>query len=355
MSSHEIISLYHSDMYESVDQMKLRTGDVIRLELEEIKSIVRHESVLSLFENYDQNGDYDSKLWAVLNKPCDMVHLPAHNRYFRNNLFLVPLQSLRTALKKGTLGELLHSDKIIAPEKLVLDNYKKYFTQKAKNDNSKEEHEDAKQYNIRLQEQIVNPVIEKIKALTEDLVVDHPEDLLEVLKTATKGNENIHSTFEEFQSSDYWKKPLANYNEKHQEILEKDSKIILKADVAKGKLAELTLNQLDSQGIFFYEPDSKISDPEHDLSYIIQLEDMITLKINREAQESGRLVDLLKEKRVVMLKRNFSDRLLNIMGNYFSKIGTPDVDSDKVLLLYKRIYKNDFFMDINDYDKSKKP
>ena len=67
-------------------------------------------------------------------------------------------------------------------------------------------------------------------------------------------------------------------------------------------------------------------------------------------QRSGKLSRLLIEKRIASLKKNFSDRLLNIMGNYFSKIGTSDVMVNKVLHLYKKIYPSNFFLSGKDLE-----
>ncbi len=71
------------------------------------------------------------------------------------------------------------------------------------------------------------------------------------------------------------------------------------------------------------------------IKLLIQFEDIITLKVKEEIQKTGHLISLLIEKRCVSLTRNFSDRLLNMMGTYFSKIGTPDVMADRILALYK--------------------
>ena len=107
---------------------------------------------------------------------------------------------------------------------------------------------------------------------------------------------------------------------------------------------------MDSQGIFFYEPKKNLSKLNYDLSYIIQLEDIISLKINEKVQKSGKLFNLLIEKRVVSLTENFSDRLLNIMGNFFSKIGTEDIRSEELLDLYVKTYPDSFFMNENKFN-----
>lgn len=99
-----------------------------------------------------------------------------------------------------------------------------------------------------------------------------------------------------------------------------------------------------------------IFNPDYYLSYMIQLGDLITLKIAQSVKKIGELSQLLQNKREAMLTSNFSDRLLNIMGNYFSKIGTPDVMSHEVFMLYKKVYPGEFFDDINEYnDYNRKP
>ena len=52
----------------------LLMSDVVSLELKDFKKIARHESLISLFKQYDGDQQYSSQLWAVLNKSCDLVH-----------------------------------------------------------------------------------------------------------------------------------------------------------------------------------------------------------------------------------------------------------------------------------------
>ena len=82
--------------------------------------------------------------------------------------------------------------------------------------------------------------------------------------------------------------------------------------------------------------DSKLKD----FSFVIELEDLITFKISEESVKSGSVVDILKQKRLVGLSRNYSDRLQNIMGYYYSKIGTADVQGQDVIELYTKCFKN---------------
>jgi hypothetical protein len=103
---------------------------------------------------------------------------------------------------------------------------------------------------------------------------------------------------------------------------------------------ELFLNQQDSKGIFYFEPSIDLFNKEvNDFSYFIEIEDILTLKISEESIQNGQLVQLLSANRVVGLTRNFSDRLQNIMGNYFSKIGTADVKASGILALYSECFE----------------
>lgn len=271
--------------------------------------------------------------------------------------FLVPLQMLRTALRKGTLGDLLYSEDLIAPENLLTDAYKKYFSKKARYKNPYDSAISQKQYYVDLNKTVIDPAVDKIKELIEGQVneIDSPSELLNGLIKLTESDEEIQEDLKSFKESDEWQEELNKYNKKQKEVQEKNTKVIFKTQ-PKNKIAALALNQLDSQGIFFYEPMINIFNPDHDLAYIIQLEDLITLKIAQPVQKNGELSRLLQNKRKAMLTSNFYDRLLNIMGNYFSKIGTLDVMSHEVFMLYKKVYPGEFFDDIHEYnDYNRKP
>ena len=169
-----------------------------------------------------------------------------------------------------------------------------------------------------------------------------PSQLLDYLIEYTEKNDEIKKSLNDFKESEIWSKSdLENQTE--------SKKIVLKLK-AKDKLAKLCLNQLDSQGVFYYQPSKGLSETKYDLSYIIQLEDMITLKIDEKFQDSNNLVELLKKNRIVSLTENFSDRLLNIMGNFFSKIGTNDVMSDEIMDLYVKSYPDSFFLTKGSFD-----
>ena len=53
---------------ESQSQNRLRAGDVVKLGLNDFKRIARHDSILDIFQDFENNPDYNNMLWAVLNK-----------------------------------------------------------------------------------------------------------------------------------------------------------------------------------------------------------------------------------------------------------------------------------------------
>lgn len=149
---------------------------------------------------------------------------------------------------------------------------------------------------------------------------------------------------------DLWKKGVAKFETTKAEAEKRNNSLILKAN-AQDRLASLGLNQLDSRGVFFYEPHTEISSKATDLAFVVLLQDMITVKVKKESQTDGSLYKLLLGKRALSLSENFSDRLLNIMGNYFSKIGTGDVRADKVVELYSTTFAGHFFTSEKEYKK----
>ena len=348
------ISEYEHQMYEnSQPENRLRTGDVVKLDLDDFQSIARHNSILDIFKDFKNNHDYNNMLWAVLNKSCDMIHDFNNRRSFKNNLFLIPLQGLMSTWRKETIRDILHHQGPKEVSSILTKAYKQYLSEKTKNELSQKNGEDTKSYGQRIQTYI-KPAMDAIKESISEGIAghNHPPILLEALKKNFFKNEVISSDLTNFEKSNAWQEALRTFNEQQKEYQNKNSKIVLKSGAAQ-RIAQLTLNQLDSQGIFYYEPHKDLSDLNYDISYLIQFEDMITLKVKKEMQDSGNLVSLLIKKRCVSLTRNFSDRLLNMMGTYFSKIGTPDVMADRVLSLYKDIYPNNFFLSVQEYDENK--
>lgn len=153
-------------------------------------------------------------------KTCDMVHDPAKGRYFKSNLFLVPLQMLRTALRKGTLGDLLYSEDLIAPENLLTDAYKK---KKARYKNPYDSAISQKQYYMDLNNTVIDPAVDKIKELIEGQVneIDSPSELLNGLIKLTESDEEIQEDLKSFKESDVWQEELNKYNKKQKEVQEK--------------------------------------------------------------------------------------------------------------------------------------
>ena len=348
-----MLEQYNFKMYDSLDSsVGLRTGDIIKLNYEDFRKIARHDSLLRLFQDFENNPEYSQKFWVILNKECDMVH-SSPQRYFIDNLFIAPLQGLKTIIKKGTLGrDILESNKGKPINEKLNEAYKKYFNQKTKKDNPRKDKEGGKDYNKRIQE-ITKPATGKFRKLISENIQDvsRPQNILESIKDFVEENQAIHEDILNFEKSKEWKQIIDDYKKEQQEVKGKSSKIIL-SKYGRNKLLSLALNQLDSSGIFFYEPNRKISSREFDLCYVVQIEDMLSLKVKKEIQCSGGLVELLKRNRVAILDRNFSDRLLNVMGNYFSKIGTPDVDIVKILELYRTTFPDSFFTSDEEYKEA---
>ncbi len=320
-------------MYADKPSKVLRAGDVITLTLEDVSRIARHPSILEVFKQYSEDLQYPRNLWAILNKPCDMIHDGENKRYFTANLFLSPLQGLKNVLKQKTVKEILFQQKRAMES--VRETFHQYIQ---KNKNTIPSFKDT-----------VTSLLYSVESEIESL--ETPEEILDYLISyinKNKKNKQQVIDLESFRNSSIWKKNL----KRHNPVKIDKSIIILKGDKPK-PLVNLFRNQLDSQGIFFYEPHKDLSSVDHDLAYVIQIEDMITLKIKKEFQRNGELPEILIKNRKISLSESFSDRLLNIMGNYFSRIATDDVSISEVTDLYKKIYPETFFTSEKQFNEEK--
>lgn len=327
----------------------LLTGDVVHFELADFEKIVRHPSMLEVFKQFETDSKYKSKLWAILNKPCDMVH-DSSGRRFKNNLFLAPLLGFKVALKTGVLGFFPHQEEGPNAYKAFIEAYKKYLQQQAFETCPKEKDEKQGDYIRRIQTAILTPILTALESKVEDLKEDgdDPNDILQTLKDKTAPGSAPHTSIVDFEQSTAWMRAKERFQTQADEAVKLNKKIVIPKDKSViATLSSLCLNQMDSSGIFFYEPDPRISNVEYDLAYLIQLENLLTIKISNEMIESGQLVQLLTDKRRVLLDENFSDRLLNIMGNFFSKIGTGDVLVDDVLETYIKVYPDEFVFGVD--------
>ncbi len=316
---------YPSVMYPE-KSFSLKTGDVVLLKIDDFKNIVKHDSILDLFKQYNNDLKYKHCLWAILNKACDMVQDKEKNRHFKNNLFLAPLQGLMDVLKEGVLGNSpFVQGNVPSLEQSFIESYK-IFLKKNKEP-----------------EKSIKSILKKIEGILKEGAeqTQSLDSLLDSLREYSKDSQILTENLIRFRKSEIWLKTVKSFNQEVKKK-KKESKINLNSSAIKNKLPKLFLNQMDSSGIFYYEPSTPLSSQGHDLSYIIQLDDMITLKIKEEVQKDGTLSNLLKEKRVISLTENFSDRLLNIMGIFFSKIGTPDVNPSSVIDLYIKSFPNSF-------------
>lgn len=342
----DLISQYKSQMYDGAPSI-LRTGDVVRLSPEDFRKFVRYESILPLIDDYSGNPDYAAHLWAVLNKPCDMVH--DESRQFKNNLFLAPLQGFRSTMIKGPFRHFRHIPEKQPPQKAFLDLYRKYLAERARSEIAELEGEKPGEYSRRINQEYIDPIIGPLKEQMDSIddPSEDPDNFMSYLKAFLEEQESLLSDVASFEDTPPWQKTRDQYAK-----LAKDkSKILFKNSEAQ-EFSNLCLNQYDSKGVFFYEPHPAISSKDTDLTFIIQLEDMITVKVKDEAQKEGELVQLLSQNRLVSLTENFSDRLLNIMGNFFSKIGTNDVSSKPILSMYQNIYPDSFSIHIKQKSNS---
>lgn len=359
-SIHNLLAEFSNTMYQEPSGRDLHTGDIVRLSIEDFKKILRYESMERVLEQYLKDPNYSTGLWAILNQPCDMVHDDEKKRQMKGSLFLAPLQGLRAALKKGIpAGDVLHYINMPKVENVLTDSYRSYLEIQTRTDNPRPKEESNADYQKRINGDYINPAIDGVKRVIQPIIdeTEEPTDLLEVLVDSTKEHPTMNDSLKSFASSTEWTKAIEKFNEQKKQVEDRNNLIILKSKSSEDILAKLCLNQLDSQGLFFFEPHPKISDPKHDLAFVIKLDDLLTLKINKDVLAKGDLHKILVERRHLCLTENFSDRLLNIMGNYFSKIGTNDVMSGTVLDLYTQIYPDTFFASdskYQDFVKNKK-
>ena len=347
------IKSYRPLMYRNTsdrNEVGLRTGDVVQLELSDFKIILRNYPLLEkLLESYHLDNKYRSKYWAILNKPCDMVHNSEDKRVFDTNLFLCPLQSLLHELKpSGAFKKYVNNPKAITPCGEKLKTLLMSFLNTKLNREFKispttpaKEKEAIIKTKTELQNNILTSLDEKIFSSFSE--IEDPETIESSLHNFASEPGNFHEFINDFFLNLSANKEWNSYKEERESAL----KSIQNIEISKSGIStinELFLNQLDSRGIFFYEPTIDLLSKEvDDFSFFIELEDMLTLKVNKESIDDGTLVNLLINKRKIGLNRNFSDRLQNIMGYYFSKIGTADVKTDDVLSLYSTCFEKFIF------------
>ncbi len=349
-----LLSQYKNTMYFEGSKGDLSTGDVVKLTSDDFKNVLRYPSIQSVLEQYLLDPNYVTGHWVILNQPCDIVHDVKKNRKMKNSLFLAPLQGLKAALRKGIpAGDVLHY--ISAPDigKTFEKAYQSYLVDFSKKENPALADEKPPEYNKRIHSDFVHPIISDVLKIIEPVkhLTDHPDDLLDSLIESSTDNEKLNLSLTSFKQSTFWQEALSKFDQNMEKIAERSKVIILKSKSAEDVMAKLCLNQLDSQGVFFFEPNEKLSSVETDLAFVIKLDDLLTLKIEKKKLDNGDLYNLLLKNRVLSLTENFSDRLLNIMGTYFSKIGTDDVMSGKVLDLYNQIYPDMFFLTDEKYEE----
>lgn len=339
-----------------VEEMRLRTGDVIELGVADFEKILKSFPILKpLLESYAGNAKYKSQLWTVLNKPCDMVH--SESQKFKSNLFLCPLQSFRRELKKEHIF-----DEYISPP-LGMENpadelkkiYVEYLEQKAKTIfpiNSETPKKDKKGLGEKRKEFIKTEIgwawdevfssfeeVEKLELYEKSL----SSFIQKLEEENASGEYDFFINFiKSLESSDSWK----DYKIKYHAMIDGIDEVRINSKKTTDLVQTVFINQMETKGMFYFEPHFNLYSEELcDFSYFIELEDIMTLKLKQDVIDSGELVKLLQHKRKVGLSRNFSDRLQNIMGYFFSKIGTKDVKGSDVLGIYDESF------DTFHYDK----
>ena len=114
-----------------------------------------------------------------------------------------------------------------------------------------------------------------------------PHDLLESIEQ--EAPEPICKDLNDFKNSEIWKDALKKFKESYFKKRQIEENIVLSKSAEK-RITSLVLNQLDSEGIFYYEPSIHISDEKRDISYLIQIEDMITIKNKSKYAEVRKVI-----------------------------------------------------------------
>ncbi len=313
-------------MYREFGSDDLLAGDVIKLKLEDFKRLAKHKSILAIFREFYKTPTFKHGHWAILNKPCDMIECSdtKKKRIFETNLLLCPLRSLKSALREGILKGYLDKG-LESPQVAFRRLFEDYLRNK------------------RVADTEVLLIIGTIEHLIEPFMNDtvDPYDFAGALCEFTKDSPVYNKYVLEFSTQKAWK----TYSEKYMASVGNRDKLMVNKDGTK-KLSNLCLNQMDSQGLFFFEPHPHLSSMKHDLCFLIKLDEMISFKINPKLISSGEVSSFLKTKRILGLRENFSDRLLNIIGNYYSKIGTSDVQWQPIWQLYRDLGESELACDL---------
>jgi len=347
------LSKYPNTMYRALNDIGedgLRTGDVIYLDTLNFKEILRnYNSFKELFAQYEANPKYRANYWAILNKPCDMVHDESKKRKFDTNMFLCPLQSF---LFSFGVQEILNQyreqpasveEYSAVLERMLTKYLKKYFsTMIPITENQKKE---EKKELLRLREDGIETVLKSVLSIENVFSFSKSDDHLLVenvlAQYAEEGNilGPAINFFKGLSTEPEWKAHI-----KTRAIEAGNGLSLTKEQYKLDEFSKFFRNQKENDGLYYYEPHLHLfSDQVSDFSFFLELEDMMTFKIKESSIQDGSFVELLKVNRKVGLTRNFSDRLQNIMGNYFSKIGTSDIKSNDIFSLYQDAVKNFYY------------
>jgi hypothetical protein len=322
----------------------LKTGDVVELTSADLNKILEHNPMKNLIRQFDRDKPNRPKYWAILNKACDMAH--NEKQKFTTNLFLCPLQGLREQIQRGQLKRIRYIETAKSPAQKFKDILRSNLKEIVKKALQKEKDETGKEFGQRLEKEINNKFTPTAHIVDQIKKEDNPNNFENAIIASASSDPGLRDYFTGLFSGNSWSNYLKNYSR----IQSISSNIIFK-EGASDTISKLCNNQLESDGIFFYEPHLKLLKKDYDIAYVIELEDILTLKIKSKIQNTGELGALLKEKRILSLKPIFSSRLQNMMGAYLSKIGTDDILSQNVLDLYKNYYKKDMYFSPQEYQE----
>lgn len=328
------VSSYRSKMYviPSPDKKDLLSGDIVILKSEDFEQIVLHPTMLNLLKQFEKEKPNRPSLWVILNKPCDMVY-SKDSRSFTSNLILVPLQGLKANIKNGGFLSKFRTQppKAPSPVKSINKFVFSFILTKVKEESPKPEElpqtEYLREVNSKVSEQIeTSGIKEKFEEASKD--TNNPEEFMTTLVNWGNDNQPWGEIIDSYKSSKEWE----TYKEAVAKAKKEDEQIIIKEG---NGFSQLCNNQLDTQGVFFLEPHPRLLEYNYDACFILELEDMLTIKIKPEVQKNGFINELLASKRVLSLEPSFSARLQNFMTVYLGKVGTDDILSSEIIKFYQ--------------------
>lgn len=345
----KLLKEYKNVMYKHpTEDSGLDSGDVVLLDRKFFEKFSRSRSILPLIRQFLKDPNYKSHYWALLNKSCDMVHDQKTKRVFDSSLFLCPLKNFITLFGPNELLSdcvCKESSDQQTPYKKIHSLYEDFASRHIRKELpfDKTLPKDKKIVLQKTIEKSKEAMLSYFREIISDESIEYEfvfPQLKKWLKEETMSREALvalEDFVKEHEFSNRWKK----FQETMEDQEKRKGSITIKNDKIK-KLTKFFCNQNDSDGHFFYEPSELLSSSSSGLCFFIKLSDMVTLKTKKEFQEDGSLEKYLRENRKLKLNPIFSGRLLNILGNYFSKIGTPDIGAFPILNIYSEMLGDKF-------------